>query len=143
SPGGERSSELTIQVSDFMRKTIGLVGLTLCCATGFAAGPAKPLDLDFKALENTHDINLPAWGPYSKKYAGISHIPDLKAGLRFDVSVLPGYYRSKVLIPNVLFESGYYPWQINAAMNRVTYRYELEWKDKVFVDVTYSTVSSN
>src|SRR5438270_8229309 len=126
-----------------MRKTIGLVALILCCATGFAAGPAKPLDLDFKALENTHDINLLAWGPYSKKYGGISHIPDLKAGLRFDVSVLPGYYRSKVLIPNVLFESGYYPWQINAAMNRVTYRYELEWKDKVFVDATYSSLASN
>ena len=90
-----------------------------------------PLAVDFTALTNSHDIHLPAWGPYSKKYAGISHIPDLKSGLRFDVSVLPGYYRSRVLIPNVLFESGYYPWQINAAMDRVTYRYELEWKDKV------------
>jgi hypothetical protein len=103
----------------------------------------KPLEMDFQQLAGTHDIQLPAWGPFSKKYAGISHIPDLKAGLRFDVSVLPGYYRSRVLIPNVLFESGYYPWDVSEDMTRVTYRYELEWKDRVFVDVTYSTLASN
>lgn len=107
------------------------------------AATAHSLDIDFNALRNTHDLRLPAWGPYSKKYAGISHTPNLKTGLRFDVSVFPGFYRGGVLIPNVLFQSGYYPWQLNTAMDRVTYRYELEWKDKVFVDTTYSTINSN
>src|SRR5699024_1861917 len=28
-------------------------------------------------------------------------------------------------------------WDINSSMNRITYRYEMEWKDRVFTDVTY------
>jgi len=99
--------------------------------------------VNYKQLENTHDISLSPWGPYSKKYAGISHIPDLQKGLRFDVSVMPGYYRSKVLIPNVLYESGYFPWEISKDMSRITYRYELEWKDRVFVDATYIVLDSS
>ena len=119
-----------------------ILALLICVSVGISV-KGQPLEVDFKSLADTHDINLPAWGPFSKKYAGISHIPNLKEGLRFDVSVLPGYYRSRVLIPNVLFESGYYPWEVNSDMNRVTYRYELEWKDKVFVDVTYLMIASN
>ncbi|HNW49683.1 MAG TPA: trehalase family glycosidase [Prolixibacteraceae bacterium] len=97
----------------------------------------------YESISQTHDvIALPAWGPYSKKYAGISHIPDVQKGMRFDVTALPGYYRNRVMVPNVLFESGYYPWDFNADLSKITYRYELEWKDKVFVDVTYSTLDS-
>jgi len=99
---------------------------------------------DFKKLTNTHDIpQLSSWGPYSKKYAGISHIPHIEEGLRFDISVMPGYYRNKVLIPNVRFESGYFPWQVSPDMSSVTYRYELEWKDQVFVDVTYARLDNS
>ena len=98
----------------------------------------------FESLNQTHDIiDLPAWGPYSKKYAGISHIPDLQKGMSFDLTALPGYYRNRVMVPNVLFESGYYPWDISADLSKITYRYELEWKDKVYVDVTYSTLDSS
>jgi hypothetical protein len=97
----------------------------------------------FQKLDKTHDvIALPNWGPYSKKYAGISHIPNMQKGMRFDVTALPGYYRNRVMVPNVLFESGYYPWDISADLSKITYRYELEWKDKVYVDVTYSTLDS-
>ncbi len=88
--------------------------------------------------DNNHDIrSLRAWGPYTKRYAGISHIPDMARGVRFDFSVMPGYYRNHQLVPHVLFESSYYPWEINPEMDRITYRYELEWKDRVYVDVTY------
>jgi hypothetical protein len=69
----------------------------------------------FQKLDKTHDvIALPNWGPYSKKYAGISHIPNMQKGLRFDVTALPGFYRNRVMVPNVLFESGYHPWDISA-----------------------------
>ena len=89
-------------------------------------------------IDNNHDItSLSLWGPYSKRYVGISYIPDIKRGMRFDFSVMPGYYRNKQLVPHVLFESSYYPWEIDPKMNHITYRYELEWKDKVFIDVTY------
>ncbi len=87
---------------------------------------------------NSHDItSLKSWGPYSKRYAGISHIPDMKSGMRFDFSVMPGYYRNRQLVPHVLFESSYHPWNISPNMDRITYRYEMEWKDRVYTDVTY------
>jgi hypothetical protein len=62
----------------------------------------------FASLAHTHDLRLPDWGPYTKKYTGISHIPDIHAGLRFDLSVFPGYYRRQVLVPNVV-GSGFHP----------------------------------
>jgi hypothetical protein len=100
--------------------------------------------MDFSRLDQTHDlVSAPAWGPYSKKYAGISHVPDLAGGLRFDFTVLPGFYRFKTLVPNVLFASDYYPWDANPSLTRLTYRYELEWKDRVYVDVTYSLLDAH
>lgn len=96
------------------------------------------------ASGNSHDItSLHAWGPYSKRYVGISHIPDMRKGMRFDFSVMPGYYRNRQLVPHVLFESSYYPWEINPEMTRITYRYELEWKDRVYTDVTYYVLDDN
>lgn len=94
-------------------------------------------------FNNSHDISsLQKWGPYSKRYAGISHIQHIKSGIRFDFSVMPGYYRNKQSIPHVLFESAYFPWKINPEMTHITYRYELEWKDQVYVDVTYHMIDS-
>ena len=94
----------------------------------------------FQQLDQTNDLNLPAWGPYSRRYAGISHIPDVKSGMRFDFFVAPGYWRNKVMIPTVRYESGYHPWNITSDYKRITYRYELEWKDKVYSDVTYYNI---
>lgn len=92
-------------------------------------------------LSNSHDITtLPAWGPYSKRYAGISHVGDVGSGVRFDFSVMPGYYRNKQSVPHVLFESSYSPWEITPDLRRITYRHQLEWKDSVYVDVTFVTL---
>lgn len=97
---------------------------------------------NLSVLNKSHDIEAGCWGPYSKQYAGISHIGDLHSGLRFDFSVFPGYYRNKIIVPNVLFESGYFPWKVSEDLKNYTYRYELEWKDHVFVDVTYRIIDS-
>ena len=102
-----------------------------------------PLKLDTAKLDGNHDLRLAAWGPYSKHYAGISHIPDVTSGMRFDFSVLPGYYRNKILIPNVRFESSYFPWNVKNDLRTITYRYELEWKDKVYTDVTYTLIDTS
>lgn len=99
--------------------------------------------LKFENLTNTHDILLSPWGPYTKRYAGISHISDIKSGMRFDFSVLPGFYRNKLMVPNVLMDSGYYPWEFNDDLTQYSYRYELEWKDKIYVDVTYRIKDSS
>lgn len=112
----------------------------------WTAGRAQQADINastLKSLQNTHDVQVGDWGPYSKQYAGISHIPNIPLGVRFDFSVMPGYYRNKVLIPNVLFESGYFPWDADPVRKEYSYRYELEWKDRVYVDVTYKVIDNN
>lgn len=97
-----------------------------------------------KFLNDSHDIqSLDKWGPYSKQYAGISHIDDMKSGKRVDFSVIPGMYRRNYSVPNVLYESSYHPWKVSADMKSITYRYDLEWKDRLFVDVTYDILDSN
>jgi len=98
--------------------------------------------LNYQALANTHDLQLSSWGPYSKRYAGISHIADLKSGLRFDLAVVISQNEHKCIIPNVRFESGYYPWQASNDLTRYCYRYELEWKDQLYADVHYQIVDS-
>ncbi|MDO9084835.1 MAG: trehalase family glycosidase [Anaerolineaceae bacterium] len=85
----------------------------------------------------SHDLSLPAWGPYSKKYNGISHIPDIARGIRFDLSVFPGYYRHRVNVPHTQWESGYHPWEAAPGLDFFSYRYDLEWKDQVYCDVAF------
>lgn len=115
--------------------------ITFLIITSIACVSKAQFSFPASCFTDSHDISsLPCWGPYSKRYAGISHIPKLDQGIRFDFSVMPGYYRNKQFIPHVLFESSYYPWSINPQLDKITYRYELEWKDKVFCDVTYHTL---
>lgn len=99
---------------------------------------------DKSIFSDSHDIKtLSFWGPYTDRYVGISHIPKMKDGIRFDFSVMPGFYRNKQLIPHVLYESGYYPWMIDSDVKNITYRYELQWKDRVYTDVTYYILNEN
>ncbi|MES2465418.1 MAG: glycoside hydrolase, partial [Armatimonadota bacterium] len=114
---------------------------TISTVRSVHAQSIRPLP-SFDQLSGTHDIALSPWGPYSKRYAGISHIPDMRSGFRFDVSVAPGIVGSKPVVPNVLKPSGYIPWDIDSRMTHFTYRYELQWKDQVFVDVTYTIVDA-
>jgi mannose-6-phosphate isomerase-like protein (cupin superfamily) len=85
----------------------------------------------------SHDLRLPAWGPYSKKYNGISHIPEITSGIRFDLSVFPGYYRHRVTAPHTQWESGYHPWEAAPGLEYFSFRYDLEWKDQVYCDVAF------
>lgn len=117
--------------------------LSIICLLMIPLTASPIIKINPSYFNNSHDINsLSAWGPYSKRYAGISHIADIKSGIRFDFSVMPGYYRNKQNVPDVLFESSYFPWNINPAMTHITYRYEMEWKDRVYVDVTYHLIDS-
>ena len=86
----------------------------------------------------SHDIaSLLAWGPYSKEYFGISHIDDRLSGIQVEFCLVPGQYRRNYKIPCTLFESGVHPWQVSADMRHITYRHDIEWKDRVYVDATY------
>ena len=94
----------------------------------------------FDSLSGTHDLSLPDWGPYSKKLFGISHLADRKLGTRFDCSVIPGKYRRELAIPDVLCPSGYLPWSVSPDLTAYSYRQQIEWKDRIWSDVSFSTV---
>lgn len=84
---------------------------------------------------------LPSWGPYSDRFNGISHIPAANNGLRFDVLVQPSLYlRNLTPLANVKRESRYHPWQATGDLSYFSYRFELEWKDRVYCDVSFSKV---
>lgn len=119
-----------------LKKTAITIVLLFAFCLSFAQ--TKWDSYNYAALNKTHDVNVPPWGPYTKKYMGISHIADSAKGLRFDLSVMPGFSRQKVLVPNVLYESGYYPWNASADLNFFSFREELEWKDKVYTDVSFA-----
>lgn len=91
----------------------------------------------------THDLTLPAWGPYTKKYSGISHIPPANDGVRFDLAVFPGLYRRRVDVPDVRFESGYHVWAAAPDLGCYTLRHELEWKDRVYADISFAPLQDN
>lgn len=85
----------------------------------------------------SYDLNLPLWGPYNKKYLGASHIADEKLGLRFDVSLFPGFYRRSVMLPKDIMDSGVKMLASSPDVSHYIYRYELEWKDKVYIDADF------
>jgi hypothetical protein len=114
---------------------------SLWAADASHASDAASHGLDLDRLAETHDLRLPDWGSYTKDYNGISHLANKKLGLRFDVSVFPGFFRRMVLVPNVNWESGYHPWDAATDLSYFSYRYELEWKDRVYCDVSFSTLS--
>ncbi len=91
----------------------------------------------YATLRDSHDLRLSAWGPYSKRYIGVSHIADVRTGLRFDLSVFPGLYRRSVQVPNVLWDSGYHPWQAAPDLSYYSHRHQLIWRDQLYTDIAY------
>lgn len=85
------------------------------------------------------------WGPFSKKYAGISNIAEHEkySGIRFDLSVAPAISAFDIKVPNVTLPSAYHPWLCNEDYSFYSYRYDLQWKDKVTADVSYTKLTDN
>ncbi len=85
------------------------------------------------------------WGPFSKKYAGISNIAQHKKydGIRFDLCVCPAVSAFDIRVPNVTLPSAYHPWLSNEDYSFYSYRFDLEWKDKVYADVSYTRIDSD
>jgi hypothetical protein len=94
-----------------------------------------------KKYKYSHDLDLPEWGPYSKKYNGISHTTSKEHGYRFDLSFAVGFFhRSKMVIPDVIEERDYFIWDVSPDLKYLGYNYQLEWKDKVKCDVVFSEI---
>ena len=119
-------------------KNISLIFLSLSCLVYSDTCSAQKKSIQQKnELSISHDLSLPDWGPYTKKYIGVSHIPDVEKGIRFDLSIFPGFYRRKVEVPNVLFETAYHPWLATADLELFSFRHDLQWQDEVYADVAY------
>ncbi len=84
-----------------------------------------------------YDLHLPTWGPYNKGYLGAAHIADPERGYRFDVNLFPGYYRRSVMAPRDNADCGAKMLASSADLSHYIYRYELEWKDKVYLDADF------
>ena len=86
---------------------------------------------------------FPVWGPYSKKYAGISRITDheKQKGSRFDFSVAPAVMGFDIKVPNVTLPSAYHPWLCADDYGFYSFRHDLEWKDVIYADVSYTRLS--
>lgn len=109
-------------------------------ARGLFAAPSTDTftEKDFASLGNTHDLTaLSPWGPYSKKFYGISHIPDISAGLLFDLSIFPVLEGADARLPNVTDRCGVHPWEAAPDLAYYTTRTELLWKDQVYCDFSY------
>lgn len=83
---------------------------------------------------------MPLWGPYSKKYMGVSRVIEGEEarGVRFDLSVFPTRANSGNPPLNVTFPTGYHPWEASADLSYFSYRVDMEWKDVVYADVSFS-----
>ncbi len=93
---------------------------------------------NFRKLAQTHDLpSLPDWGPYSKKYFGISHIPEIRRGLCFDCSIFPLLAQGPVKLPSVMDQSGVHPWAASPDVNYYSLRTELIWKDQLYCDLSF------
>lgn len=85
------------------------------------------------------------WGPFSKKYAGLSNIAEHEkySGIRFDLNVTPAISAFDIKVPNVTLPSAYHPWLCNEDYSFYSYRHDLQWKDKVIADVSYTKLTDN
>ncbi len=86
---------------------------------------------------------FPAWGPYGKKYMGLSRIADhdFAKGVRFDFTTVPAIFGGDIKVPNATLPSGCHPWHCSPDYSVYTYRHDLEWKDKVYAEVSYVRLS--
>ncbi len=86
---------------------------------------------------------MPLWGPYSKKYSGISRITEhaTEAGVRFDLVVSPAVSNTNTCPPNVTIPVGVHPWTAKSDYTHYSYRCDLEWKDVIFADVSFTKLT--
>jgi len=129
----KKSNIMKWVINFFLLLVIGLCSLNCQKKEDVAYNSAINIDSQI-----SHDLNLPNWGPYTKKYVGISHIPNIDQGLRYDLSVFPTIYNQEATPPDVLKKGNFFIWEAAPNLKYYSYRHELEWKDRVYADISYS-----
>jgi hypothetical protein len=96
---------------------------------------------DIEEMKNEsamHDLSLGKWGPYNKQYLGACHIANEELGATFAVELFPAFYRRRIVKASALSDGDVRMWGANARRTAFVYRYELEWKDRVYVDAYFN-----
>jgi hypothetical protein len=128
---------------DFLN-LVGVGSATLALKNNLLADTFSGSQFHPTQLAQTHDLlSLPDWGPYSKKYFGISHIPDLRSGLSFDLSIFPLLTKGQVKLPSVTEQSGVHPWEASPDLKFYSLRMETIWKDQLYCDLSFSHLTSH
>ncbi len=81
-------------------------------------------------------IGLGPWGPYGKRYFGLSYLPG-PSGVRIDIIVALELHRRSISIPHAIKESGYLPWSANEDLSNYSYRQQILAKDQLYADVKF------
>ena len=78
------------------------------------------------------------WGPYTERYAGISHIADKKRGLRFDLSAFPVTPGTRNLpFANAGHSSVFTYWAARPRLEDYTIRFIMDSDRKAWCDISY------
>ena len=94
-------------------------------------------------FSGTHDlIGLGPWGPYGKRYFGLSYLPG-PSGVRIDIVAALELHRRSIAIPHAIKESGYLPWSANEDLSCYSYRQQILPKDQLYADVRYRRCEEN
>lgn len=102
-----------------------------------------PFRSDIGEMPVSHDLSLPDWGPYSKDYAGITHLWGDAAGRFTEFAFVCGFYGGGRIVPKTINDENYHHWQAGHNLSFYSYRYELEWKDQVFADLAFFQTGKN
>lgn len=124
------------------RMVSGLVPLVAAAGAGLfspvLADPAREKALDAE----THDVGLPAWGPYSNAYLGLSHIPDPASGMRFDVTVFAGPHTTSTPdVPNASLNTGFVAWEAAPDLSFYSYRQKLDGQ-RVYAEIAFAELDA-
>ena len=84
------------------------------------------------------DLTLNSWGPYNKDYLGVCHVADKERGATFNVELFPGLFRRNIIASRATSDMGLKMWGANASLTHFVYRYELEWKDRIYCDADFT-----
>ena len=88
----------------------------------------------------SHDLNLPRWGPYSNAYLGVSHIPDLASGMRFDITLFAGPHTTSTPdVPNASLNTGFVAWEAAPDLSYHSYRQKLEGQ-QVYAEIAFAAL---
>lgn len=124
--------------------TLALGSDAVCQGVTQPASTEPSLRFNEARLKDTHDlVSLPQWGPYSKRFFGISHIPDVKSGLSFDLSLFPSLTTGPTTLPSVTDRSGVHPWDAASDLSYYSLRFETIWKDQLYCDMSFSRMSDS